>query len=179
MSSRCSGSILNCPNHRKTAFFAAYSSIAVFLLPAFQTHPRPSLPHPSLQNVLSWDVSSLEVLSSNFPVNITTTPPSSEKKGKPRKKATYIHISHSHCHPQPKKKLSIHLYYILIPEQPTNQHVSCNNTHFTDCFQLETPHHLSIFFFLLPNNSNCCYFVSHCISAFLFFRFYFLHFVYT
>ena len=165
MASRCSGLTLNCRNHRQTRhchFTSCFSNRV--LGPLFPIH--------LFKNVLFWDVSSLDVLCSNFLLNITTTHPFIiKKRKKSRKKIISTCIHRQHCHSQTKKMLSIHLYYILIPEQLTTKHVYLVVILiFTLIFQLE-PHHL-FFFFLLPRTTQfgllLC-FVSYCISSSFFF----------
>ena len=145
MASRCSGLTLNCPNHRQTRhcpFTSCFSNRVLGRL--FPIH--------LFKNILFWDVS-LYVLCSNFLLNITTTHPFIiKKRKKSRKKIISTCIHRQHCHSQTKKMLSIHLYYILIPEQLTTKHVYLVVILiFTLIFQLE-PHHL--FFFLLPTSPN-------------------------
>lgn len=106
MASRCSGPILNCPNHRKLRLRCLFPDTVDLY---FQIHPRPS-PHLSIHffnNIafLSWDV----VL-----YNITFLQ---------KKEPACIHISRSHCHWQPKNYPSIYSY--SRNKQPTCILYSC------------------------------------------------------
>ena len=180
MASRCSGPILNYPNHRKTAFFAAYYlSPFLFTLYFFKRILGPSPPHfISCCPVVGCHCRCLELSQTSSPLH-------QKKKGKPPQKNcihSYIAVALPPATPSfpPKSnKQTIHssiLYpYSRKQTTTTNMYLVIILILITDCFLLlfssspRDPHHLLILsFFLLP--SNCC-FVSYCISA--------LYYVYT
>ena len=100
------------------------------------------------------------------------TPSSSKKEKIQEKNNFYLHSSPPLPHTQTKKMLSIHLYYILIPEQLTTKHVYLVVILiFTLIFQLE-PHHLFIFFtsyFPEQLSLDCCFVSFRIASVVLFF----------
>lgn len=136
MASRCSGPILNYPNHRKTAFFAAYYlSPFLFTLYFFKRILGPSPPHfISCCPVVGCHCRCLELSQTSSPLH-------QKKKGKPPQKKLHSFIYRSRTATRnpllpPKNKQTNYPFVYIISLFPKtnnyNQHVSCNNTH---------PHH--------------------------------------